>query len=389
MLDPKLYTSPLPLEPVRVRRTYRGGSGLDRWHGAAQPQESNRPEEWLASMTGAVNPGFPPMENEGLSSVELPGRRVLLRELAAQAPEQMLGRAHVQRYGLQPGVLAKLIDSAERLSIQVHPDREFARRHFHSEYGKTECWHILSTRPVDGRPPCLMLGFRPGITRAMWEDIYRRQDIPAMLNCLHCITPKPGETWLIRGGMPHAIGPGCTLVEIQEPTDYTLRSERTQADGTPIPDALIHQGLGERALMDCFHYDGMQPDELQASCRLAPQSVHYGGGSLYQLLVGPRDTPCFSMERLEIREPLHFSSSGSFSCLVVLEGSGTLLWAGSSLNLSQGQQLFLPAGLDRFALAPAEGQMTAVRCHPPACACRPPVADLPVTQAPHPAPSSL
>ena len=366
MSEAKLGTFPLQLEPMRVRRTYRGGSGLDRRHGVADPQESECPEEWLASMTRAVNPGFPPVENEGLSVAVLPGGRALLRDLVAQAPRVMLGRAHVETYGEQAGVLAKIIDSAERLSIQVHPDKAFARPYFHSDYGKTECWHILETRTVNGQPPFLLMGFRPGVTREMWEDVYHRQDIPAMLDCLHRVIPQPGETWLIRGGMPHAIGSGCTLVEIQEPTDYTLRSERARADGTPIPDALIHQGLGEQALMDCFHYDGMTSEELRASCCLAPRTVRLAGGSRWQLLVGPRDTSCFAMERLEIASPVRLSGAERFSILTVLEGTGTLSWALGTMPLEGGAQIFLPAGVEHFTLdAPAQAPLTAVRCHPP------------------------
>ena len=366
MSEAKLGTFPLQLEPMRVRRTYRGGSGLDRRHGAAAPQESERPEEWLASMTQAVNPGFPPVENEGLSAAVLPGGRALLRDLVQQAPAAMLGRLHVDKHGVQPGVLAKIIDSAERLSIQVHPDQAFARAYFHSDYGKTECWHILDTRDVDGRPPYLLMGFRPGVTRKIWEDVYHRQDIPAMLNCLHRVTPHPGETWLIRGGMPHAIGPGCTLVEIQEPTDYTLRSERTQAGGTPIPDALIHQGLGEQALMECFHYNSMTLEALRESCRLAPHTARLAGGSRWRLLVGPEDTPCFAMERLEIASPVRLPGAGRFSILTVLEGAGTLSWNLGTMPLERGTQIFLPAGVEHFTLdAFAQTPLIAVRCHPP------------------------
>lgn len=374
MSERDLCAAPLLLEPMRVRRTYRGGSELDRWHGAAQPQESGRPEEWLASMTAAVNPGFPAVENEGLSAAVINGKRALLRDLAERNPEGMLGRAHAARYGAQPGVLAKIIDSAERLTIQVHPDKAFARKYFHSEYGKTECWHILSTRTIDGQPPCLLMGFRPGVTRAMWEDVCRRQDIPAMLDCLHRVAPRPGDTWLIRGGLPHAIGPGCTLVEIQEPTDYTLRSERAQMDGAPIPDALIHQGLGEKALMECFHYDGVDLAGLEASCRLTPETVDCAGGNRWQLLVGPSDTPCFAMERLEVNAPMKLSGQGRFSVLAVLEGSGVLSWEGGEISAAQGRQFFLPAGMERFTL---DGTLTAVRCHPPGAVPIPPTARQP------------
>ena len=62
------------------------------------------------------------------------------------------------------GVLTKLIDSAERLTLQVHPDKPTALRLFQSQYGKTECWHILSGHPVNGEEPCIYYGFQPDMT---------------------------------------------------------------------------------------------------------------------------------------------------------------------------------------------------------------------------------
>ena len=365
---------PLLLKPTRVRRTYLGGAWLDQRLGLPEPKDSNRPEEWLSSMTEAKNPGFPPISNEGLSTALIDGKEVLLRDIVASDPVGMLGKAHVDRFGAQAGVLTKIIDSAERLSIQVHPDKTFAKQYFHSDYGKTECWHILGTRPVNGQKPFLMIGFRPGVTREKWEKLYHQQDIPGMLDCLHKVTPLPGETWLIRGGLPHAIGPGCILIEIQEPTDYTLRSERTMADGTLIPDALIHQGLGEEGLMNCFHYDPLTMDELIDSCRIAPQIKMYPDGSRWELLIGPKDTECFCLEKTDLIKKLQYKSEGTFSSLTVLQGEGILSWEGGQMPLRNGQQLFLPAGLRSFTLENASNDpFTLIRAHPPAVTPAPPV----------------
>ena len=360
------YTIPLLLAPARVRRTYRGGSWLDHRHGSKTATESDRPEEWLASMTEAVNPGFPPVEKEGLSTVITEGQTAFLKDLVCQNPERMLGKAHTAKYGAAPGVLAKIIDSAERLSIQVHPDKAFARKYFHSDYGKTECWHILETRRVNGQSPCLLMGFRPGVTRELWEDVYRRQDIPAMINCLNRVTPKAGETWLIRGGMPHAIGPGCVLVEIQEPTDYTLRSERTRADGSPIPDALIHQGLGEKALMDCFHYETMDEAALRRNCFIEPEVIHCPDGSRRQLLIGPRDTDCFRMERLEVCRSIQYTDIQTFSIALILNGKGTIEFPGGTVPVKEIQQFFLPAGICTFTFHSEEDEpLDIILCSPP------------------------
>lgn len=299
MTECPFYTIPLLLEPVRVRRTYRGGKELDRWHGIADGVDNDQPEEWLASMTEARNPGFPPVENEGLSQVILDGKRHLLRDMVRQEP-------------------------------------------------------------------FLLMGSRSGVTREKWEALYRRQDISGMVNCLNRIVPQSGQTFLIRGGMPHAIGPGCLLIEIQEPTDYTLRSERTKADGSPIPDALIHQGLGEQALMECFHYEAMEESVLLAAVCPEEKTERYPAGSCWKLLIGPEDTSCFAMERVEVREPLHFDQGESFSYLVILDGKGTLCYLGGNLNVAKTQQIFLPQAMGGFSLCPdGEASLTVIRCYPP------------------------
>ena len=118
---------PLKVEPMRVRRTYSGGTGIDRWHNEAGRFGLERPEEWLASVTPAINPGFAKEEGEGLSRVEWQGKSLVLKDLLTQFPQEMLGDEHWKNLGEELGILAKMIDSAERLSIQVHPDKEFSR----------------------------------------------------------------------------------------------------------------------------------------------------------------------------------------------------------------------------------------------------------------------
>ena len=84
-----------------------------------------------------------------------------------------------------------------------------------------------------------------------------------MLSCLHKVPVKKGDTFIIRGGVPHGIGAGCFLVEIQEPTDYTIRTERVTPSGLPVADAMCHQGLGFEKMFDCFDYQGYSLAELQ------------------------------------------------------------------------------------------------------------------------------
>ena len=117
----------LPLPPNRTRRNYRGGALLDRWEGKPDGVDGDRPEDWIASTTRAVNPGLPPVEDEGLARVMDGERRLTVAELFASAPEHYLGARHVEAVGAEPGFLLKLLDSAMRLHVQAHPTRQ-ARR---------------------------------------------------------------------------------------------------------------------------------------------------------------------------------------------------------------------------------------------------------------------
>jgi len=135
-----LTRQPFLLAPNRVYRVWKGGALLDRLQGKPQSEDSHFPEEWVGSTTVSRLPDRDP--EEGLSRVALPdGSAVLLKSLVEAFPEAMLGAAHVARYGRQLAVLCKLLDSAVRLPIQCHPNRDFAWRHLRSEFGKTVIKH--------------------------------------------------------------------------------------------------------------------------------------------------------------------------------------------------------------------------------------------------------
>ncbi len=84
---------------------------------------------------------------------------------------------------------------------------------FNSEFGKTEAWYILGGREVEGEKPYVLLGFKPGTTREQWKSLFEEQDIQGMLDCLHKVPVQEGDTFLLEGGVPHAIGSGCFMVE--------------------------------------------------------------------------------------------------------------------------------------------------------------------------------
>lgn len=340
---------PFALDHPRVWRTYLGGDRLDGQYGISMvPEEQGHfPEEWIASVVPARNVGREQIRDEGLS--HLANSDSTLRSILESDPEGFLGKPSAQT-----GVLIKIIDAQERLTIQVHPDRTTAMQLFDSPYGKTECWHILDGPAQTGAAPCVYLGFREGITEAHWRELFEKQDIEGMLACLHRFEVHPGDTILIEGGVPHAIGNHCFLIEIQEPTDYTIRVERTTPSGMKLADASCHQGIGFEKMFSCFHYEGLSREEIQKRWFLPGRTLVAQGEGVVRELVGSADTPFFSMHLLDTQDQLEVENDG-FCGLYLLEGDGRLVCTGGEIPIQVHTQYFVPAGVKRFTLCASQG----------------------------------
>ncbi len=348
-------TVPLQLAPERAWRTYLGGALLDRMQGKAGESDSHFPEEWIMSVVQARNAGREDIV-EGLSRLATDSA-ITLKQLVEQDPNAMLGKQHVARHGPDTGVLVKLIDSSERLTIQVHPDKPAARRLFNSEYGKTECWHVLGGRDIDGQKPCVYLGFKPGITSEQWKDLFDRQDIQGMLDSMHRFEVKKGETILIEGGVPHAIGAGCFLAEIQEPTDYTIRIERVTPSGFPVADSMCHQGIGFDKMFDCFHYEGVSREEAEKRWFIPVATKRSDAGGRIDSLIGYERCPCFRLDRITVETALTVPGEGVFSGVYCIGGEGAIKTPTGDLLLNTGVQYFLPAGVENMELRADSGPL--------------------------------
>ena len=216
----------------RVRRAYTGGMKIDKFKGKTDCKNGRTPEEWLASTVTAFNPDMI-IENEGLSICE---NGQFFKDLIAKNPDAILGKGN----GESLAILVKLLDSAERLVIQCHPTIQFAKEQFGSSFGKTECWYMLDCTD----DACVYLGFKEGITKEKWQEYFYNQDIDGMLNSLHKFPVKNGDLWFVAGGVPHAIGGGCMMIELQEPSDLMVIPERVTPAGIKLNDSKLHGGLG-------------------------------------------------------------------------------------------------------------------------------------------------
>lgn len=348
------YNAPAKLKSSRAWRTYTGGSQIDLIHGIKDSSDTQFPEEWIISTVLARNAGREGIE-EGMCYLE-DEPLVSLKDYIIYDPVSALGASHVQNVGSTTGVLMKIIDAAERLTVQVHPDKQQALSLFNSKFGKTECWHILGGRTIDGQKPSIYMGFKPGITREEWKRCFDEQDIPALLGHMHHIPVEPGQTYLIKGGVPHAIGQGCLLVEIQEPTDFTIRVERVTPKGLMIADQGCHQGLGFERMFDCFTYEGITEEEAFRRWRIPSSIIEQSPGFVRRGIVGYDSTPCFRLERFETTTQCEIASDGEFCGLYFLSGTGVLQCNGRRYSVSAGDQFFVPAASDQYSIKSDSGK---------------------------------
>jgi mannose-6-phosphate isomerase len=336
---------PVLLGPNPVQRFYRGGPAIAAFRGIPSTEE-RAPEDWLASATTVSN-----SEDLGLST--LPDGRTLAEAFAAD-PEAFFGPRHAERFGAEPGLLVKLLDAGERLPVHCHPNREFARRHLGCPYGKTEAWVIVDVRTAEAD---VFLGFGDEVDPAVLAGWVSAQDTVAILKAMNRIAVGVGDTVLVPAGIPHAIGEGVFLVELQEPSDLSVLLEWDGFDVDGLRDG--HIGLGFEVALACVDGSGWRVDRLDRlrAARDDGRDRRPGVDVLF-----PREADAFfRAERIRPRDASPLSSE--FSVVVIAKGRGRLEFGEDGvLEVGRGTTVLVPFAARNCRLV---GSMEAIRCMPP------------------------
>lgn len=335
------YNYPIFFEKNRVFRVYKGGKLFADFF-SDDSQDGNYPEEWVVSSVHALNDGSTD-EYEGIS--KLKDSDLYLSDAIKNYKKEMLGDND------DIGVLTKILDSAIRLPVQAHPDKPFSKKYFNSCYGKEESWIILATRP-GGK---VFYGFKDGVTIEQFEKAIEDSETSktAMEDLLESFEVKPGDVIYIPAKMVHAIGAGCLLLEVQEPSDFTVQPERWCGD-YKLSDHEMYLGLDKKVALECFDVN------LKFPAPLTPAVLEEKDGLKYESIIDERMTKTFTVRRITL-DGGSFEQKGGIKIYVVTDGSGKITGEGYEKEITKGDYFFIPeSAKDKFVLS---GNMTLIECY--------------------------
>jgi mannose-6-phosphate isomerase len=255
----------------------------------------------------------------------------------------LAGRTLAELRGAAPPfpLLVKVLDAAETLSVQVHPDAETAARLGGDAQAKTECWFVLHAEPGAK----VWRGLREGVTRATLADAVAAGTVES---CLHSFEVASGDTVYVPAGTVHTIGAGVLLAEVQQNSDTTYR----------LHDWGRPRALHVEEALASIHYGPRSPDKVP------PQTLHDDGRVEHRLLMR---CPFFSAESVVAMGTFTLDAPPSLdgvpAVLHVLSGEGELRpfrRGVAPVPFGPGTTLLLPPAEESFEVVPGASVLRAL-----------------------------
>jgi mannose-6-phosphate isomerase len=231
-------------------------------------------------------------------------------------------------------LLIKIITADEALSVQVHPDDDYAKKQASLDSGKSEMWYILKA-PTDGK---LIIGLNDDVNRHNFLEIFEKgKDVTQHLNYLPV---KEGDIINIPAGLVHALTPGTVIAEIQQNSDTTYRIYdygRLGLDGKPRELHINHA-------MAVIDFDGRIPKEVTA----AVQCRHFAAQK-------------YILEETRAEK----SDPEAFTVIINVEGEFVIECEKGETTVSVNRSVFIPAGMGEY-LIKLSSRAVALKCTVPA-----------------------
>lgn len=259
---------------------------------------------------------------------------MLLSEYVKQMGEKVIGNKGVQDIP----ILIKLIDAKDNLSVQVHPDNEYARVH-EGDLGKTEMWYVLEAE--EGAQ--LVYGVKETITKEQFKEAIEHNVLREQLNY---VDVHKGDVFFITPGTIHAIGKGIVIAEIQQSSNVTYRVYdygRVGTDGKP-------RELHIEKAMDVAHLE--KASDIHNETVKEVEESQYIQNTLGTTKVRVlASCEYFRVESLQIAEQVLLrAEEESFHHLLVIDGDVVIDNEKEMIKGSKGDSIFIPAGEGKYTI---------------------------------------
>ncbi len=319
---------PLKLNPKASERLW-GGNTLQSFVASFAELKPSDPigEAWLVYAENQIENGV----HAGKT----------LQALAIEQGESLLGSQSIKRYGKKVPLLAKFLDSAQALSIQVHPNDSYAlsKETDSGHLGKVEAWYILKAEAEAS----IIWGFKDKLSK---QDIRDAISSGKLEHHLNHVKVKAGDVIYNPAGTVHAVGAGILLFEIQQSSDLTYRLydfNRKDAAGN----------LRELHVDKALEVSDIEPS---LNALVEPKAI-----SANKLRIVHSDY--FIAEKWQINgSEAHQTTKNSLELITILEGELSLKTTDSSISGKQADSFVLPATLGKLEF---EGTASLMRCYLP------------------------
>jgi mannose-6-phosphate isomerase len=264
-----------------------------------------------------------------------PSVLVTLDELAEREGPALVGTAGMALLGARFPLLVKIIDPADWLSLQLHPDDEQAREIDPDSLGKREAWYVIEA----AGEAMLVVGAARGVDPDEVRRAVGAGDVPASM--LEAVPAERGSIVHVPPGTLHSIGPGALLYEVQQPSDLTLRvSDWGRPTG---PDRPLHAAAALRCV------------DPASRAQIVPPDDDGGPPSL--------TTDRFRLEA--IAESTELRPDGrTVEIVTCVDGSALAAGDGWAEAIERWQTLVIPASVERYEVRPGPGARVCIASLP-------------------------
>jgi mannose-6-phosphate isomerase len=235
---------------------------------------------------------------------------------------QLFGNIEGDRFPL----LTKILDAAQDLSVQVHPDDEYGLKH-EGDLGKTECWYIIDCEEgaeiIYGHTAKTREELATMIHEGKWDELLTKVPV------------KPGDFYFVPSGTVHAIGAGIVILETQQNSDTTYRVydyDRRDNEGN-LRQLHIDQSIAVTTV------PAVKPE-------IKPVVKTSGDMKITTFV----ESDYFTVHKWELEGNAKLNQDFTFQLVSVIDGTGSLVKDNNRFEFKKGDHFMLPSGFGEYEL---------------------------------------